>query len=179
MIVPILYLVFNIKSVNADLHDVAIYFVPFFVWHTARDELAHARARASRHVRRLPADRRAAGSSRRSWSACRSRKGTSSRVTAKGGDRNRRFVEWPLLRFYGALLALTDLVDRLCLSCQHSRRRHRIRRAGFVLELVQSDHSDDRLFRLRRTAQAPQSRALRNERARDAHRPTARTICAN
>jgi cellulose synthase (UDP-forming) len=29
------------------------------------------------------------------------------KVTAKGGDRGRRFVEWPLLRFFGALLILT------------------------------------------------------------------------
>ena len=29
------------------------------------------------------------------------------KVTAKGGDRGRRFVEWPLFRFFGALLLLT------------------------------------------------------------------------
>ena len=30
-------------------------------------------------------------------------------MTAKGGDRSRRFVEWPILKFYGALLVLTFL----------------------------------------------------------------------
>src|SRR5258708_36265270 len=28
-------------------------------------------------------------------------------VTAKGGDRDQRFIEWPLLRIYGTVLAIT------------------------------------------------------------------------
>jgi cellulose synthase (UDP-forming) len=34
-------------------------------------------------------------------------KGHKFRVTAKGGDRSRRFVQWPLLRLFATFLALT------------------------------------------------------------------------
>ncbi len=34
-------------------------------------------------------------------------KGHKFKVTAKGGDRDRRFVEWPLLRIYGCALIIT------------------------------------------------------------------------
>jgi cellulose synthase (UDP-forming) len=35
LIVPILYFLLDIKSVRADLSDVASYFLPYFIWHTA------------------------------------------------------------------------------------------------------------------------------------------------
>ncbi len=108
IIVPILYLVFNIKSVNADLGDVALYFLPFFVWHTASmGWLTHGRVLPimSDVCQLIGAPQ-----------VCKAvvvgllkPQGHKFKVTAKGGDRNRRFVEWPLLKFYGALLMLTVL----------------------------------------------------------------------
>jgi cellulose synthase (UDP-forming) len=106
VIVPILYLVFNIKSVNADLHDVAVYFLPFFVWHTASMSwLTRGRVLpVMSDVCQLIAAPQVFKAVVVGLSKPQGHKFT---VTAKGGDRNRRFVEWPLLRFYGALLALT------------------------------------------------------------------------
>jgi cellulose synthase (UDP-forming) len=108
IVVPILYLVFNIKSVNADLGSVAFYFVPFFVWHTvAMSWLTRGRVLPiMSDVCQLIAAPQVlkaviVGLARP--------QGHKFKVTAKGGDRNHRFIEWPLLKFYGVFLGLTIL----------------------------------------------------------------------
>jgi cellulose synthase (UDP-forming) len=108
LIVPILYLVFNIRSVNADLHDVAFYFLPFFVWHTiAMGWLTRGRVMPiMSDVCQMIA---APEVLKAVVVGLAKPQGHKFKVTAKGGDRNRRFVEWPLLRFYGVFLALTVL----------------------------------------------------------------------
>jgi cellulose synthase (UDP-forming) len=108
VIVPILYLVFNIRSVNADLHDVAVYFLPFFVWHTvAMSWLTRGRVMpVMSDVCQLIA---APQVLKAVIVGLLKPQGHKFKVTAKGGDRNRRFVEWPLFRFYSVLLALTIL----------------------------------------------------------------------
>jgi cellulose synthase (UDP-forming) len=108
MIVPILYLVFNIKSVNADLHDVAIYFLPFFVWHTvAMSWLTRGRILPiMSDVYQLVA---APEVLKAVIIGLLKPQGHKFKVTAKGGDRSRGFVEWRLLKINLALLGLTIL----------------------------------------------------------------------
>ena len=43
------------------------------------------------------------------WSGLLRPKGQKFKVTAKGGDRSKQFIQWPLLRIFGSLLALTAL----------------------------------------------------------------------
>ncbi len=108
LIIPILYLLFNIKSVHASLHDVAIYFLPFYVWHTlvmtwiTRGRVLPIMSDVCQLIA-APEVLKAVviGLSKP--------QGHKFKVTAKGGDRGRRFVEWPILKFYGALLGLTIL----------------------------------------------------------------------
>ena len=106
LIVPSLYLLLNIKSVRADLGDVVRYFLPYFIWNIATINWAT-------RGRQIPI----------MSDACQliaapeiikavviglaKPHGHKFKVTAKGGDRDRRFIEWPLLRFFGALLLLT------------------------------------------------------------------------
>jgi cellulose synthase (UDP-forming) len=106
ILVPILYLVFNIRSVNADLHDVAFYFLPFFIWHTfAMSWLTRGRVMpVMSDVCQLIA---APQVLKAVIIGLLKPQGHKFQVTAKGGDRNQRFVEWPLLKFYGVFLTLT------------------------------------------------------------------------
>jgi cellulose synthase (UDP-forming) len=108
LIIPILYLLFNIKSVHAELHDVAIYFLPFFVWHTlVMTWLTRGRVLPIMsdvcHLIAAPEVIKAV------VIGLMKPQGHKFKVTAKGGDRSRRFVEWPILKIYGTLLALTVL----------------------------------------------------------------------
>lgn len=106
IIVPILYLVFNIRSVNADLHDVAFYFLPFFIWHTfAMSWLTRGRIMPiMSDVCQLIAAPQVLKAVVIGLLKPQGHKFT---VTAKGGDRNHRFVEWPLFKFYSVFLTLT------------------------------------------------------------------------
>lgn len=108
IVVPILYLLFDIKSVNADLQDVAFYFLPFFVWHTlAMSWLTRGRVLpVMSDVCQLIA---APQVLKAVIVGLLKPQGHKFKVTAKGGDRNHRFVEWPLLKFYAVFLALTIL----------------------------------------------------------------------
>jgi cellulose synthase (UDP-forming) len=106
LIIPILYLLLDIKTVRANLGDVVSYFLPYYIWNTATMNW-------TTRGRQIPI----------MSDACQfiaapeiikavviglaKPQGQKFKVTAKGGDRDRRFVEWPLLRFYGALLLLT------------------------------------------------------------------------
>ncbi len=106
LIVPILYFLLDIRSVRADLGDVASYFLPFFVWHTAamnwmtRGRLIPIMSDVCQLIAAPAVVKAVAIGLLRP-------QGQKFEVTAKGGDRGRRFVEWPLLRFFGALLILT------------------------------------------------------------------------
>jgi len=108
LIIPILYLLLNIKSVHAELHDVAIYFLPFYVWHTlVMTWLTRGRVLPIMsdvcHLIAAPEVVKAV------VIGLLKPQGHKFKVTAKGGDRSRRFVEWPILKFYGGLLILTFL----------------------------------------------------------------------
>ncbi len=106
LIIPILYFLLNIKSVRADLGDVALYFLPFFIWHTAAMNWM-TRGRLIPIMSDVCQIIAAPEVIKAVVIGLAKPQGQKFKVTAKGGDRGRRFVEWPLLRFFGALLLLT------------------------------------------------------------------------
>ncbi len=108
LIVPILYLLFGVNAVHAELHEVAEYFLPYFLW-TIISMSWVTRGRVMPvmsdvcHFVAAPAIIKAV------VMGLTKPQGHKFKVTAKGGDRSRGFIEWPLLRIYGSLLALTVL----------------------------------------------------------------------
>jgi len=104
--VPWLFLLFGIKAVRADLTELLRVFLPFYVWNgLSMAWLSRGRSLAMMSdVSQLiaaPAVLKAVAA------GLLKPKGHKFKVTAKGGDRNRRFVEWPLLRLYGGALFIT------------------------------------------------------------------------
>ncbi|WP_342360339.1 glycosyltransferase [Terrarubrum flagellatum] len=108
LVMPILYLLLDVKSVHAELGDVANYFLPYFLW-TMFSMSWMTRGRVMPimsdvcHFVAAPAIIKAV------FMGLTKPQGHKFKVTAKGGDRSRGFVEWPLLKIYGALLLLTIL----------------------------------------------------------------------
>ncbi|MGF6312010.1 cellulose synthase (UDP-forming) [Bradyrhizobium sp. i1.8.4] len=106
LVVPWLYLLFGIKAVHADLFDLLKYFLPFYVWHAftmawiSRGRSLAIMTDVSQYIA-APAVLKAV------VTGLARPQGHKFKVTAKGGDRNRRFIEWPLLRLYGAALLVT------------------------------------------------------------------------
>lgn len=108
LIVPILYLLLNIKSVHAELHEVASYFLPYFVWMlVSMSWITRGRVMPIMsdvcHFVAAPAIIKAV------FMGLTKPQGHKFKVTAKGGDRSRGFIEWPLLKIYGSLLFFTIL----------------------------------------------------------------------
>ncbi|MFK4697286.1 hypothetical protein ABIF42_002880 [Bradyrhizobium diazoefficiens] len=106
LMVPWLFLLFGIKAVQADLTELLRFFLPFYVWHgLSMAWLSHGRSLAMMSdVSQLiaaPAVLKAVAA------GLLKPEGHKFKVTAKGGDRDRRFVEWPLLRIYGCALLIT------------------------------------------------------------------------
>ena len=106
LIVPPLYLLFGIKAVHSNLDDLLRNFLPFYIWHSFTIAwISHGRSLAIMadvaQLLALPAICKAVviGLARP--------KGQKFKVTAKGGDRGQRFVEWQLLRFHAIMLAIT------------------------------------------------------------------------
>ncbi len=106
IIVPILYWLFDVHAVRADVAQTLFYYLPYFVsqivimsWMTqgrvmpVMSDVTQLLA-ATQVVKALA-------------HGLLKPKGHKFRVTAKGGDRSRRFVQWPLLRLFATLLALT------------------------------------------------------------------------
>jgi cellulose synthase (UDP-forming) len=108
LVVPWLFLLFGIKAVYADLFELLRYFLPFYVWHAfmmvwiSRGRSMAIMTDVSQYIA-APAVLRAV------VTGLVKPRGHKFKVTAKGGDRNQRFVEWPLLRLYGSALLVTLL----------------------------------------------------------------------
>ena len=106
LVVPCLYLLFGIRAVHANLVDLLTYFLPFYIWHVltmawiSRGRSFAIMTDVSQYIA-APAILRAV------VVGLTKPHGQKFQVTAKGGDRDRRFIEWPLLRLYGAMLAMT------------------------------------------------------------------------
>ena len=104
--VPWLFLLFGIKAVQADLSELLRFFLPYYVWHgLTMAWLSRGRSLAiMTDVSQLvaaPAVLKAVAT------GLLKPKGHKFKVTAKGGERSRKFVEWPLLRLYGSALIIT------------------------------------------------------------------------
>ncbi|MGY4234819.1 cellulose synthase (UDP-forming) [Bradyrhizobium sp. USDA 4449] len=106
LVVPWLFLLFGIKAVRADLIELLRYFLPFYIWHgLTMAWLSRGRSLAMMtDVSQLIA---APAVLKAVTTGLLKPKGHKFKVTAKGGDRGRRFVEWPLLRLYGSALVIT------------------------------------------------------------------------
>jgi cellulose synthase (UDP-forming) len=106
LVVPSLYLLFGIKAVQADLSELLGYFLPFYVWYSltmawiSRGRSMALMSDVAQYVA-LPAILKAAAT------GLLKPHGHKFKVTAKGGDRDQRFIEWPLLRIYGTVVAIT------------------------------------------------------------------------
>lgn len=106
LIVPVLFLLLGVRAVHADLFELLRYFLPFYVWHSlAMAWISRGRSMAimsdiTQYIA-TPAIIKAV------FTGLLKPQGHKFKVTAKGGDRNQRFVEWPILRIYAPLLALT------------------------------------------------------------------------
>jgi cellulose synthase (UDP-forming) len=106
LIVPVFYLLFGIRAVHADLFELLRYFLPFYVWHAltmawiSRGRSLAIMADVAQFIA-APAVLKAV------FTGLLRPQGQKFKVTAKGGNRGQRFVEWPLLKLYGSLLAVT------------------------------------------------------------------------
>jgi cellulose synthase (UDP-forming) len=106
LVVPSLYLLFGIKAIHADLSEFLGYFLPFFVWHSltmawiSRGRSMAMMSDVAQYIA-LPAVLKAVAT------GLLKPLGHKFKVTAKGGDRDQRFIEWPLLKLYGTVLAIT------------------------------------------------------------------------
>ena len=106
LLVPILYLLLGVQAVNASLADALSTFLPYYVvqmsimgWMT-NARVVPVMADVSQLI--------GAHSILRAVVAGLTRPvGQKFKVTAKGGDRNVRFVEWPLMKLLLVYLALT------------------------------------------------------------------------
>ena len=106
IVIPILYLIFNVHAVQADVMHTLAYYLPYFISQiTIMSWMAQGRVMpVMSDVTQLLA---ASQIARAVAQGIVKPKGHKFQVTAKGGDRSKRFVQWPLLRVFLIYLALT------------------------------------------------------------------------
>jgi cellulose synthase (UDP-forming) len=106
IIIPILYLIFNVHAVQADVVDTLSYYLPYFISQiTIMSWMARGRVMPiMSDVTQLLA---ASQIARAVVHGVIKPKGHKFQVTAKGGDRSKRFIQWPLMRVFLIYLALT------------------------------------------------------------------------
>jgi len=106
IVIPILYLIFNVHAVQADVIDTLGYYLPYFISQiTIMGWMARGRVMPiMSDVTQLLA---ASQIARAVAHGLVKPKGHKFQVTAKGGDRSKRFVQWPLMRVFLIYLALT------------------------------------------------------------------------
>jgi cellulose synthase (UDP-forming) len=106
IIVPILYLMFGIEAVHADFTDTLLHFVPYFVfqiivmaWLT-NWRILPIMADVSQLLAATQIVRAVVQGLTRP-------KGQKFKVTPKGGDRSKKFVQWPMMRVFGNFALFT------------------------------------------------------------------------
>jgi len=105
LLIPVLYLLFDVRLFIADT-DVALrHFLPLYVLQTATMAWISS-GRVLPVISDVCQYIAAPAVIRAVFVGLLRPRGHAFAVTAKGGDRSRGFVEWPLMRIYGALLAL-------------------------------------------------------------------------
>ncbi len=106
IVVPILYWLFNVLAVQADVVDTLYYYLPYFV-----SQIVIMGWMAKGRVMPIMADvtqlLAASQIVRAVIHGLVKPKGHKFQVTAKGGDRSKRFVQWPILRLFLTFLILT------------------------------------------------------------------------
>jgi cellulose synthase (UDP-forming) len=106
IIVPILYLLLNINAVQADVATTLSYYVPHFV----ASAIAAAWMAQSRVMPIMTDVTQLLAASQILQAVAHGLskpKGQKFKVTAKGGDRSQRFVQWPMLNMFLLYLGLT------------------------------------------------------------------------
>ncbi len=104
ILVPALYLLFGIKAVEVSLIDMLSVFLPYYVLHSlTMSWVSHGRVvpvmtDVGQLINAVPALKAA-------FLGLFGPRNQKFHVTAKGGDRSKRFVEWPVLRIFLILLA--------------------------------------------------------------------------
>lgn len=106
LLVPIAYLLFGVHAVKADLGDMLAEFLPYFIWQSATMHWI-SRGRSLTFMTDV-AQLIAAPTILKAVVAGLLRpKGQKFKVTAKGGDRSKRFVEWDLLKFFATFVVFS------------------------------------------------------------------------
>jgi cellulose synthase (UDP-forming) len=105
LFVPTAFLLFGIVAVNADIQEMLLRFLPYFVWNSIL--LSWLGAGRWMVIMSEVTQFVAAPAVLKACAVGLLRpKGQKFKVTAKGGDRSRGFVEWSLLNFYAAWMGL-------------------------------------------------------------------------
>ena len=169
IIVPILYWLFNVLAVQADVVDTLAYYLPYFISQIViMGWMAKGRVMpVMSDVTQLLA---ASQIVRAVVHGIIKPKGHKFQVTAKGGDRSKRFVQWPLLRVFLMFLALTLAGVDLGVPVRGRQQAQGFERAVLVLELVQRRHPHRCVRRVRRAAPVAGVRAAVGGRDRRARR---------
>ena len=106
IIVPILYWLLDVHAVHADVSETLRYYLPYFV-----SQIVIMSWMAQGRVMPVMSDVTQLLAATQIVQAVAhglfKPHGHRFRVTAKGGDRSRRFVQWPLLKIFATLMALT------------------------------------------------------------------------
>lgn len=106
LFVPIGYLLFGVHTVQADLYDLLGYFLPFFLWHSVTMSWI-SRGRSLIFMTDVAQFIAAPAILKAVFTGLLRPQNQKFKVTAKGGDRGQRFIEWPLVKIYGSIIALT------------------------------------------------------------------------
>ena len=106
LVIPALYWWFGISAVNASFTDVVAYFVPYFVavmialnW-TTGGKIIPIMNDVSQVLTMFEINRAV-------FAGLLRPEGQKFKVTAKGGERSRRIVQWVMMRRFGALMLMT------------------------------------------------------------------------
>jgi cellulose synthase (UDP-forming) len=106
VIVPVLYLLFGVEAVHTNVIEAIWYLAPFLVAQTAIFTWL-TEGRVLPLMTDLYQMLCSVDVLKAVATGLMKPKGQKFKVTAKGGDRSRQFVQWPLLKIFGTLLALT------------------------------------------------------------------------
>jgi cellulose synthase (UDP-forming) len=106
LVVPAMYLLFDVQAVHAHVTEAISYLFPYFVAQIALITWL-TRGRVLPILADLSQLLCATEIVRSVVAGLVKPKGHKFKVTAKGGDRNTRFVQWPMLRIFGGYIAFT------------------------------------------------------------------------
>lgn len=106
LLVPIAYLLFGIHTVQADLGDLLPKFLPYFVWQSATMSWI-SRGRSLTFMTDVAQLIITPTILKAVFTGLLRPQGQKFKVTAKGGDRSKRFIEWHLLTIFAAIVALS------------------------------------------------------------------------